>query len=693
MPAKPGKPFPTIDTNALMTTLTRLTPLRPVEPLLNHLIEQHHDAVIIIDSVTAQCRLYNNRALVLTGYSRQQLTHRRLDDLLPPEHIRLFQSARQALEPGMSQSFEDVPLITLSQSRRLVDITLTSISPPQARAFMIAARPVEIRQAKQAIAHEQTMRLEAAREMMHLLDEMPDGIWDEAAASAARFLNAAALAFYIENEQEDALLCEATCGLPEPLPQCLPVDYCPASETWVAGRPASTDPLTHAAQEAGLGSLVQRRLGEEEGARALLVVGYRSRAAYRRELPLIDIAGSLLTSLAERRLRDKAIINLGRAHHSQNVLLETIQRLVTCGLVIVDTEGTITTINEAARNLLGYTEKDALGRHFDDVLASRDNRLSMAVQRATDEGVSSEGEEVILISRAGLAVPVWLRVAAVWPGIDLDDSVLIIFDDRSQYKAMEAQSQRMEQLSFLGEMNAMFAHEIRNPLATISTGVQYLMQKTPADSPFQETLRDIQAESNKLVQLLEDILAVARPRAPEVTCTDMGSLVTVSLQRWRPRMERKGIDVQVSIEPNLPRVMGDPGELERVLTNLFTNAIQAMSGQPHRGTLVVNVRPVAADPAGVGWQGARVRIDVGDTGPGMPPEIRKRVFDPFFTTKAGGTGLGLAIARRIITQHNGTFTVDSWEGVGTVFTITLPAAPECAAQEEGAPHERNDPPC
>jgi two-component system, NtrC family, sensor histidine kinase HydH len=122
--------------------------------------------------------------------------------------------------------------------------------------------------------------------------------------------------------------------------------------------------------------------------------------------------------------------------------------------------------------------------------------------------------------------------------------------------------------------------------------------------------------------------------------------------------------------------MLDSAEFEKALTNLFTNAIQAMQAHPQKGTLSVTVstappHPDDKSPDADDNHGARVQIKVGDTGPGMSAEVQNRALTPFFTTRSGGTGLGLSIAKRIIDEHDGTISIESWEGVGTVFTITL----------------------
>ncbi len=168
-------------------------------------------------------------------------------------------------------------------------------------------------------------------------------------------------------------------------------------------------------------------------------------------------------------------------------------------------------------------------------------------------------------------------------------------------------------------------------------------------------------------------LSFARPQEPQPSEIQFGRLVDEALVVVQPRANQQEVEIARHIQPALPRVQGDPRQLGEVLVNLFVNALDAM---PQGGRLSIRVTP---DRLGT-WEAARpaVRIDVADTGPGIPEAVRQRLFEPFVTTKASGSGLGLAIAQTTIERHGGTIQVDSLPGRGTTFSILLPAneAPE-----------------
>jgi two-component system, sporulation sensor kinase E len=345
-------------------------------------------------------------------------------------------------------------------------------------------------------------------------------------------------------------------------------------------------------------------------------------------------------------------------------------------VVNLDHTGKIVDMNGAALSLLGYANSEMVHkRSFEKVLISRQD-IGALVRAALDRGEDTPSRPLTLLARTGDEIDVWLRVCTVQPGAGLDPSVLVIFDDRREYKDMEDHHRRLEDLSMLGEMAAIFAHEIRNPLSGVSTGVQYLASKISQDNPLHKFITLIQAESQRLSQLFEDFLSVARPSKMQKEQTDVAALTREILHRWEPRLARKNIEMQFQAEPGLPLVMLDSAEFEKALTNLFTNAIQAMQTHLQKGTLSVTVstaptHPDDTSPDAANHREPRVQIKVGDTGPGMSVEVQNRALTPFFTTRSGGTGLGLSIARRIIDEHDGTISIESWEGVGTVFTITL----------------------
>ena len=290
-----------------------------------------------------------------------------------------------------------------------------------------------------------------------------------------------------------------------------------------------------------------------------------------------------------------------------------------------------------------------------------------------------------LVRRDGGQFPARLRILPLFDGGGAQCGAAAVITDLTDIKTFEAHSQHLEQRATLGDMSAIFAHEIRNPLNGISTGLELLSMRLPEGDPLREKVTQIQSEANRIDRLLRNSLVVVRPDQFKMEAAEADKMVDRILLRFGPRLSRRKIEVSRHFVPNTPPALMDPRAMEHVVVNLIENAMQAMGDAG--GSLYVNVGPMGhtsnpaplksggTGPLGVGSaEQDYVQIDIGDSGPGIPPDVVSRIFEPFITTKAEGTGLGLTIAKRFVHVHRGTLSVQSWPNVGTVFTILLPVA-------------------
>ncbi|MEO7192411.1 MAG: ATP-binding protein [Vicinamibacterales bacterium] len=257
----------------------------------------------------------------------------------------------------------------------------------------------------------------------------------------------------------------------------------------------------------------------------------------------------------------------------------------------------------------------------------------------------------------------------------VDTTIVPFLDDRGkpwQYMAIRYDiTQRKEQedrlrdqaaLATLGEMAAVVAHEVRNPLAGIRGGVQVLASLYPDGTDGRELISEIVARIDSLNGVVGDLLTFARVR--ELKRTDLDAAAFLSdLATWlKLDPATKGVDLLVRGNAR-GLISADVDQLRIVFTNLLLNAAQAMG---NNGRIEVVVDEQGDD---------RLCLTVADTGPGIPHELRERVFEPFFTTKHRGTGLGLPTARRIVEAHGGELTLTSGGGGGMVVKVTLPRRP------------------
>lgn len=219
---------------------------------------------------------------------------------------------------------------------------------------------------------------------------------------------------------------------------------------------------------------------------------------------------------------------------------------------------------------------------------------------------------------------------------------------------------KQERLAALGELSAVVAHEVRNPLGVIFNSLGSIRRMLQPTGDAAMLLDIVGEEADRLDRIVGDLLDFARPHEPALEWASFETVLQDSLQSVERVHVPPGIDLEIDIPGNLPKVRLDQRMIRQVLLNLLVNGMQAM---PRGGTLRISARVEA---------GAQLKVEIEDEGAGVPPELSRRLFQPFFTTKATGTGLGLAVVKRFIEAHRGTISFRSEPARGTVFTLCLP---------------------
>lgn len=226
------------------------------------------------------------------------------------------------------------------------------------------------------------------------------------------------------------------------------------------------------------------------------------------------------------------------------------------------------------------------------------------------------------------------------------------------------QLERADRLASIGEMAAGIAHEIKNPLAGISAAVTIIKDDMSADDPRGAILGEVVDQVKRLDKTVNDLLFFGKPSLPELGWVDINSILLTTLKFASQHRSGTNIERQIDLQPDLPSVYADGKQMQQVFLNILLNAYQAMPGG---GILGIASSLVVRNDSNY------VRVDISDTGAGIPVQILEKIFTPFYTTKAQGTGLGLPICSKLVKLHNGDITVRSNDVSGTVFTVELPA--------------------
>jgi two-component system NtrC family sensor kinase len=276
---------------------------------------------------------------------------------------------------------------------------------------------------------------------------------------------------------------------------------------------------------------------------------------------------------------------------------------------------------------------------------------------------------IIFYDKAGNEVPVSFSAAVVREGGVEIASVGIFSDMREQVRMRreleetQAQLMQSEKIASLGRLSAGVAHEINNPLAGILIYAELLERQLQNASFDQEYLTEIISQTLRCQQIVTRLLEFSRQSLGQKTHFDVNEIILRCIDLISHQAIFHNIEIKTGLDPKLPEILGDPGQLQQVFTNLLLNAADAMQGH---GQITVATRP---EPFQDG-----IIVTFTDTGCGIAPDIQNKIFEPFFTTKAPGkgTGLGLSIVYSVIQRHSGTIEIDSTPGGGTTFTIRLP---------------------
>ena len=338
------------------------------------------------------------------------------------------------------------------------------------------------------------------------------------------------------------------------------------------------------------------------------------------------------------------------------------------GIVTVDTAGRVSLINETACSILGVGKAEVTGRPMEEVLSGLD-------QGPGPGGLPMPRPEIVF--RRSDGAEIFLGFSSS-PMKDADGAVIgsvVIFQDLTPVKQMEERIRIADRLAGVGELAAGLAHEIRNPLASI-TGSSQMLRETPDLAKTSRTLLDIiERESTRLNGLISDFLVYAGPKLKNVGPVNVTGVAREIVEAVRAGEAReKGVVVEDLATRDL-HVEGDAEQLRQVLWNLVRNAVQAT---PPGGSVKVDILPQNRH------RQRYVAVTVSDTGKGIAPDIIGKIFNPFFTSKAEGTGLGLAISQRIVHYHRGFIEVRSSPGTGTVFTVFLPERRESSGVDDPA---------
>jgi PAS domain S-box-containing protein len=343
------------------------------------------------------------------------------------------------------------------------------------------------------------------------------------------------------------------------------------------------------------------------------------------------------------------------------------------GIIGADMKGNIFIFNKGAENLTGYRTEEVIGKiHITDIYPRGMAKEVMEKLQSPEHGGMGKlnPTQLTVLNKAGEEIPIQLSATLVYDRAGKEIASVGIFNDLRPRLKMEKKLEEThlqlvnsEKMASLGKLAAGIAHEINNPLGGILIYSSLMMEDLPSEDPKKADLARIVQEASRCKDIVRSLLEFARQTEPRMEPTDVNRAITDGLFFLENQALFHNIQIVKRLDPLLPAIWGNQGQLKQVFMNILVNAAEAMHGG---GVLTISTYP--------GPGGSGVFIEFIDTGEGIPEENLTRVFEPFFTTKAvgKGTGLGLATSYGIVEDHGGRIGVKSKVGQGTTFTIELP---------------------
>jgi two-component system cell cycle sensor histidine kinase/response regulator CckA len=402
--------------------------------------------------------------------------------------------------------------------------------------------------------------------------------------------------------------------------------------------------------------------------------------------------------VTERKRAEGALARLTR---QQKLILDS----AADGIAGLDRDGRFTFVNPAAARMLGANAGELIGRLGHEVFfqsrfgATGSGFPGCPICAALKAGRETPRMEDEFTRIDGTSFPVEYSVSLMRDGSGVVGAVLGFKDmterrrTEVERRLLEAQVQQAQKLESLGLLAGGIAHDLNNTLVGVQGNACIALEQTPADTDLHRRLQRVVRACKRASKVIQQMLAYAGHVTCETSPLDLNHLIE-DMQEFMRAGVSKSIMLCTRPEPNLPRINGDTGQLQQVITNLLVNAVEAIGDGPGQVTMSTESVYLDADetartfPGQELTPGTYVCLHVEDNGSGMSPETLERIFEPFFSEKGAGRGLGLAAMRGIVRAHRGAIAVDSQPGRGTRFTVVFPALGTSAREEPAVHPER-----
>jgi PAS domain S-box-containing protein len=623
-------------------------------PELSALINAITEGAIILDKIKGEIYHTNSLILELTSFTYKEIVGNKIELLfsdLPTEGLKHGNKVNVLLNRRKRKS---IPVI----------VTIHALEPSDQFELLIVI-PVE--RAGLELPHIWDSRVRDFIELVNLPDALNlNETMEKIVTIGKSILDTNLLCIYQAIGDFPKLQKLTHNPETEFFPEVLPsTDLSRLQDTtlWIPGKRVLTE-IQKYARANDLSFLCTTPLGTKGAASGLIVVGDLERQPNKYFNYLIQIYGTMVSNrFSHSILVDHYLHEIAVRQQVIQTRTEVLQKMRE-GVFVLTPDLDIVEMNPAAEKMFEYLLREVHGEKIEKILVGME--LLASINEAVGKGQAEINiQNISLHQRSGQIFLANIQINLVKENDKLT-SILVIISDESENEKIRQRTRQLEDRAVLGEFASVFAHDVRNSINNIYTASQLLATLNGNEDPARGVINRIQSDCNRLTQLMSSILSFSRAMdSTKFIPIDMGEFLKYLLEKNKLRLNKANIISYFQSIGTIPNIKGDKQYLERVFDNLIGNAIDAMKVNSG-GTLAIRVSldtMIISNP--------QVEVSIADNGPGIPEEIKNRIFEPLVTTKSDGIGMGLAIAKKILTDHRGSISVNSIPGA-TVFHVYLP---------------------
>ena len=629
---------------------------------LTNLLELLPTPAILLDYRHKKIAGVNSKVLRFTAYTRSEISHLNLGQLFPG-----------LKECELVKEFGDISenhsTIMSMRSGECIDIHLQAISLDTQQTWLILSfDSLTQRNQLQAESNRQADFLQDLNELILAGQTTYEQQFTSTTLNVGcRLIGTACLALYISDPANKNMRLYLIAGIPSSLPEQISskdVVKLRAPYLWKPGAKTLSE-LHIVAINQKIKYMASAPINDSQKLYGILVACDSNNPPGEQLLPYLQIFAQFLGGRFQAQAALEALTQIQKGHLDDLLIRKHVIENIQDGVILLSPDLNIIEMNPSAECILGYAVHEVKGQSVSNVLIGADN-LTPALQLAKQGIESPSLGNMNLHRRDGHTFAAHIQVTPVKTN-EYILGIIVLLQDLSEHHKIKVRTQQLEQRALLGEVTEIFAHEVRNPINNISMGFQYMQLNLAPDDPNRAHIDRLKQDCDRLTELMSTVRSFSRSANYKMEPIHISTVIERVLSRWKPHMAREKVKPHIQHPKELPLINGNASALEQVFNNLVSNAIQAMQAI---GGGDINIK-ISQTTMSTGSQA--ILISIGDTGPGIPEELRKRIFEPFFTTDTEmGTGLGLAIAQHIVTSHKGSIEVESFPGGGTVFHIKFP---------------------